>query len=497
MQRREFLRAASIAGGAAFFVPSDALGASRAPKHRLLAGGPLYQPPVVTPKGLTLTARATTAELAPGVRSPILSLGDGPVAPTIRAMAGDRATITLRNALSEPTILHWHGLRPPEAADGHPRLAIAPGAPYEYDFLLDDRPGTYWYHPHPHMRTAAQVHLGMAGLFILDDPNEATLGLPARERELALVLQDKRPDANGQIAYTTTMGHDVMEGLLGSAAYVNGVRTPSVDVDAAMYRVRVLGAANARIFRLALSNDRPLHLIGNDGGLLETPATVPHMDLATGERADLLLDFSGLAVGTRVRLVSLPFQPPYRGMGGMNMSGMGMGGMGAGGAPPVIPQGGAMDLLEFVIAKAVRDSTPVPRVLSTIPPLSLADVSRTREFRFQSAMMQHSINGRMFDMDRIDEEVPFGATERWEFVNDGPFPHPVHMHAVRFRVVERQGGRGQLFPWEAGWKDTVLVFPGERVSVVATFSSHRGRFLMHCHNLEHEDHGMMMNFAIV
>ena len=522
MLRRDFLRAASLAGTAAFFGPRLASGTAMSPllaglpsaglrassaaagMDALRAGGPLYVPPVVAPRDLTLTARAITAELAPGVRAPILSLGDGPIAPTIRATAGERATITLRNALDEPTILHWHGLRPPEEADGHPRLAIAPGASYAYDWQLDDRPGTYWYHPHPHMRTAAQIHLGMVGLFILADPQEAALGLPGGERELALVLQDKRPDANGQIAYGA-MGHDMMEGVLGSTAYVNGVRTPSVEVESARYRVRVLGAANARIFRLALSNERPLQLLGTDGGLLDAPVELPWMDLATGERADLVLDFSGLAVGTRVRLVSLPFESPYRGMGGMGMGGGGMGGgmrggmmgQGAGGAPPVVPQGGAMELLEFVVTRAVRDDSVLPSRFAPLAPVAEpAAVSRTREFRFRSAMMQHSINGRMFEMDRVDEVVPFGSTERWEFVNDGPFPHPVHMHAVQFRVVARQGGRGRVMPWETGWKDTVLVYPGERVSVVATFDRHRGLFLMHCHNLEHEDHGMMMNFRV-
>jgi FtsP/CotA-like multicopper oxidase with cupredoxin domain len=499
MDRRSFLRASALTvGGLATHrvLPLGGHGATLgvADVH---VPGPLYIPPTVSPDGLVLTARGSTAEIAPGVRSPILTLGDGPVAPTIRARAGDRARITLKNALSEPTILHWHGLRPPEKDDGHPRLAIDPGEEYRYDFTLDERAGTYWYHPHPHMRTAAQVHLGMAGLFLITDREEQALGLPDGDRELGLVLQDKRPDAEGRIGYNVTMGHDMMEGLLGSAAYVNGVRQPTVEVDSALYRVRVLGGANARIFRLALSNGRPLTLIGTDGGLLERPVSLPHMDLSTGERADLLLDFTGLAAGTRVMLTSLAFEAPYRGMGGMG-GGMGMGrgmmgGMGGGG---VIPNGGAMDLLEFVVAREVRASNRVPERLSTIPPVQESAITTTREFRFRSAMMQHTINGAMFEMDRMDVTMPFGATERWTFINDGPFPHPVHMHAVHFRVLAREGVRDQLFPWEQGWKDTVLVYPGERVSVMATFDRHRGRFLMHCHNLEHEDHGMMLNFRV-
>ncbi len=494
MDRRDFLRSAAVAGGAALSARFGDFGSPSAWRiaPSAAAGGPLYIPPTVSPRALTLTARSINAQIAPGVSSPVFSLGEGPVAPTIRARVGERATITLKNELAEPTILHWHGFRPPEKDDGHPRLAISGGAEYRYDFEINERPGTYWYHSHPHMRTAAQIHLGMAGLFIITDAAEEALQLPSGARELGIVLQDKRPDSDGRIAYNVTMGHDMMEGLLGSASYVNGVRTPSVNVDSALYRVRVLGAANARIFRLGLSNARPLTLIGTDGGLLERPVTLPHMDLGTGERADLLLDFSGLTEGTRVMLRSLPFEGPYRGMGGMGR-GMGGGGMRAG---AVIPQGAGFDLLEFVVTRAVREAAVMPATLSTIPPLDVTAISRTREFHFRSAMMMHSINGRDFEMDRIDETVPFGATERWAFINDGPFPHPVHMHAVHFRIESRVGGRNQLFPWEHGWKDTVLVYPGERVSVIAKFDSHRGRFLMHCHNLEHEDHGMMMNFAI-
>jgi len=514
MDRRDFLRSAALAGGAVvgarmghdLELPQSAtgraLGYPLAPRAEplLVSGGPLYVPATVSPRDLLLTAREHVTSIAPGVQSTVMSVGDGPVSPTIRARAGERATITLRNELKEPTILHWHGLRPPEKDDGHPRLAIDSGASYNYDFLINERAGTYWYHAHPHMRTAAQLHLGMAGMFIISDAEEDALGLPTGDRELTVMLQDKRPASDGTVSYNVTRGHDMMEGLLGSAAYANGVRTPSVEVSSAHYRVRLLGAANARIFRLGLSNQRALVLIGTDGGLLERPVTLPHMDLATGERADLLLDFTGLPEGTRVMLQSLPFDPPYRGMGGGmgrgmggGGGGMGMGGMGGGG---VVPQGGAMDLLEFVVTRTVRDEFRVPAQLSTIAPVNEAAVSRERTFHFRSAMMMHEINGRDFEMERIDERIPFGSTERWVFVNDGPFPHPVHMHAVHFRVTDRTGGRGTLYPWENGWKDTVLVFPGERVSVVATFDSHRGRFLMHCHNLEHEDHGMMMNFEV-
>jgi FtsP/CotA-like multicopper oxidase with cupredoxin domain len=237
---------------------------------------------------------------------------------------------------------------------------------------------------------------------------------------------------------------------------------------------------------VGLSNGAPLVLIGGDAGMLDAPVEVPYVDIATGERADLLVDFSGIPEGTPIQLQSLAFPSPSRGMGMM-----GRGRMGA-----TVPQGAAIDLLEFVVTRAVRESHRLPTTLIPVERLDPATAERERVFRFDSMMMQHTINGRAFEMERIDERVRFGAVERWRFVNTGPFPHPVHMHAVHFQVLSRTGGRGRVLPWERGWKDTVLVLPGEEAEVITRFDSHRGRFLLHCHNLEHEDMGMMMNFAI-
>lgn len=174
------------------------------------------------------------------------------------------------------------------------------------------------------------------------------------------------------------------------------------------------------------------------------------------------------------------------------MRGMGMGPMAARG----LPQGAALALLELEVTRAVRQAPWKPRPFPAIPRLAAADAQRSRTFRFASMMMNHTINGRTFELERIDETVRFGDTEVWSFINDGPFPHPVHMHETHFQVLGRTGGRGRIMPWETGWKDTVLVHAGERVDVISRFDQNRGRFLMHCHNLVHEDMGMMLNFEI-
>jgi FtsP/CotA-like multicopper oxidase with cupredoxin domain len=211
---------------------------------------------------------------------------------------------------------------------------------------------------------------------------------------------------------------------------------------------------------------------------------VTTIDLAPAERVDLLLDLRTAKVGDAVMLQSQAFTSPgaMGFMGGANL------------------QGQAMDLLEFRVTKQVRDTTRIPTRLPAIgPDFALPDPAQaqhTRTFRFNSRMMDHMINDKLFAMERVDETVPFGRTEIWRFVNESNFTHPVHLHATHFRVVSRTGGRGVLMPWEAGRKDTVLIWPNETVEVAVRFTAQRGLFLLHCHNLEHEDMGMMANILV-
>ena len=175
---------------------------------------------------------------------------------------------------------------------------------------------------------------------------------------------------------------------------------------------------------------------------------------------------------------------------------MGRGRGGMGGMGSRVPQGAPMELLELVVARRVRDTARIPARLPGITTYAGQRVGAERTFTFTSRMMRHAINGRGFDMSRVDVRVPLGQLERWTFVNDDMFAHPVHVHATHFQVAGRSGGRGVVQPWERGWKDTVLVLPGERVDVLLRFDAHRGLFLLHCHNLEHEDGGMMQNFEV-
>ena len=413
--------------------------------------------------------------------------------PTIRARTGDRLRVELTNELPEPTILHWHGLDVPEEADGHPRLAVDPGQRYAYDFTVEDRAGTYWYHPHPDRRTGIQTYRGLAGFLLIEDDEEAALGLPSDDHELPLLLQDRRLDRDGTPVFALS-GPERMTGFLGDRGFVNGVERPTVDVERAAYRLRLLNGSNARLLQLAFDPVLPMTLIGSDGGLLERAATVERILLGTGERADVLVDFSGLTAGQRLTLRSEAFRLPGP-MGGMG--GMGRMGRGGRGRPGFTPQGALMPFLDIhVVDSPTRPLGPLTGRISSIARPLVSDDTWRRRLRFESAMHEHTINGRGFDMHRARFEVPLGRTEVWELVNVGPMPHPVHVHAGQFHVLSRRGGRNRLEPWETGLKDTVLLLPDERVEIAVRFARHPGLFLVHCHNLEHEDHGMMANFAV-
>lgn len=415
---------------------------------------PLRIPPTASPFNLELAAAPAVADLGGGKVSSVLAYNGYFPGPTLRAAGGDSASIQFTNGLPDETTIHWHGMIVPTAADGQPQDAVLPGASYAYTFSIMQRACMNWYHPHPHLMTGEQVALGLAGAFIVNDAEEAALGLPSGAYEVPLIVRDANLDRAGNILYNPTSS-----GFLGKIPLVNGTRDPYLEVDTALYRCRVLNGATARVIRLALSNGAPFTLIGNDGGLLETASSIGQIEFGPAERLDLLIDFRGLPAGTKVMLRDV---------------------------------NAGWDLLEFRVAREVTVGGAIPTgTLSTIT--KLANPVATREFSFDGMTR---INGQEFDPNRIDFGVPFGQTERWIFTTGGNAPHPVHIHGASFQVQSRSDGRGQLFPWEGGWKDTVLLLDGETVEVLIRFDAYRGRYLMHCHKLEHEDQGMMANFLV-
>ena len=203
---------------------------------------------------------------------------------------GDHASIPFENGLTEPTTVHWHGLVVPWDMDGQPQDPIAPGAAYTYAFDVNQRAGLSFFHPHPDMATSSQVAYGLAGGFLIRDAEEAALGLPSGRFEVPLVLRDANYDRAGNLVYNGTAS-----GFTGKSMLINGVQDPYLETSPAVHRLRVVGGSNSRVFTLTLSNGQPLTVIGNDGGLLPSPANETEVVLSPGERLDLLVDLRGSA----------------------------------------------------------------------------------------------------------------------------------------------------------------------------------------------------------
>lgn len=445
--------------------------------------------PAISGGTATLTAQKVAANI--NEFGEVAGLGytpNGLLGPTITTPSGQAININLVNNLTEKTNIHWHGLKVPADMDGHPENTVSTGESFNYKFTVNQRAGLYWYHPHPDMLTGKQVFQGLAGLFIVNDSEELSLKLPAGNRELPLVIQDKRIAA-GTITYAPeTM--EQMTGLMGEYVLVNGIYAPVQMVETAKYRVRILNGSNARIYNFALSSGASFTLIGSDGGLLATPKEVTNLLVGPGERADLIIDFSAAPLNSEVFLISKLFE-------GGDAQGK-----------------QEFKVMKFKVEKYVVDTFNLPARLSTITKLTESQAKEHRTFDIQNVMedhsmsghgamtessdtMRHMINMQEYDANRIDALIKSGAIEMWTFDNTkGEEPHPMHLHGVQFQILSRTGGRNTLTPLESGWKDTALVLPGETVKIIIPFGNTLGKFVFHCHNLEHEDTGMMGQFQI-
>ncbi len=520
-------RAETLAAGQYRAYPFDPVAAENFQQKLFVpvASGPFGVLDVNGP--LKIRATAASFSFMPGRESPFLlyqseHAGKSYQNPILRIERGARFTATLDNALPEPTIIHWHGLHTPASMDGHPVNTIGPGGRYEYDFKVNNRGGTYWYHTHAHGLTAKQAYNGLASFFLVDDDDQRRLGkaldLQLGVTDLPLVIQDKRFDAQGKLVYKPNM-HDSMMGWLGDIVLANLTPNAVQNVTPRTYRLRILNGSNARIYRLAfVKGDTRLDfaVIGTDGGLIERPEKVSEAFLAPGERLDVLFDVGQAQPGEDIFLKSLAFDPMENegaaggmgGMAGMQM-GAGMGRRMGGMSSSRLPLGMAFNVLKLSVTTGERLVAKLPPTLSQVMAIR-TEGAMERKIELSMAHMRFLINGRTFRMDEIAFDVQRGAVEIWNISNPAMgMPHPMHLHGFSFQVLERLNsptqlsasarfGKGRTVS-DLGWKDTVLVWPGETVRIVIDFTHDfpgNQTYLFHCHNLEHEDGGMMINFRV-
>ena len=411
-----------------------------------------------------------TGELIKGPKKTLQTINDSYLGPTIEVRSGDKVRIIFNNELPESSIVHWHGLDVSHENDGHPHNAIGTDETYQYDFVVENRAGTYWYHPHPHGRTGFQVYQGLAGLFIVRDKEEEILKLPSNDQELSFVIQDRYFNEDGQLEYRRSM-----MGAFGNKLFINGTSQRKFTVKQGLYRIRLLNGCNARIFNIAINNGQEIKQIASDGGLLDRIHKLDRFYFAPAERFEFLFDFSKFLPGDIIKIESLPL---------------------------VEGRGAKYTIMEFEVSDEVGAVFKEPLKLSNfnkIDPHEAINLNSPKLFELiPKRGVGWTINGNGYEADRYEkyEIIKFGDTEVWEFYNPTGMPHPMHIHGTQFQVLKRNSGRLQGC-LDHGWKDTVLVLPGDRVQVIKRFNTYKGTFIYHCHNLEHEDMSMMRNFRII
>ena len=430
----------------------------------------------------TLTLAETRHALLPGEPTRLWTYNGSVPGPVIELTAGDQVSLTLRNRLAESTTVHWHGLPVAPEFDGHPRQAIAPGNDFVACWQLPaDWYGTYWYHPHPHGRTARQAAMGLAGAVLARDPADPLAGLP----ESLLVISDQRFDTGNQVAAHTLA--DWMDGREGDVVLVNGQHRPRLTVaPGETRRLRVVNACAARYLRLAVPGAR-LVRVASDGGWLPAPQPVGDYLLVPGERSEFVVTFPHHA-GTPLTLVSLPYarqkmmSPEQTAPVPLLDIGISSGREPA--APftlpatlrPVVPLGTPVRRREIVLDERPHD-------MAAHAGHAMADPQRMAEGLFL-------IDGKTYDMERVDLEARVGEVEAWEVVNRSHMDHPFHLHGGRFQLVAIDGR-----PVTPTWRDTVNLPPRSRLTLLTRFD-HPGELLYHCHVLEHEDAGMMATLRV-
>jgi FtsP/CotA-like multicopper oxidase with cupredoxin domain len=456
---------------------------------------PLRLPPVLTGSNLTIDMRRAEVQVMPhGPKTRMWTYGGTFPGPTIKRPTGSSTKVTFVHDLPKKAgslTVHQHGGHQSSADDGQPtRQLIKRGSRRTYTFPLRDHgkpmpAGFRFYHDHRMDRTARNNWRGLQGMFLVTDEREDELGLPSGAFDLPLHFSDRSFTADNQLTdpFPSPVMHEWMTGpqappddaTVGKRILVNGQFAPYLRVKPGLYRLRLLNAALFSAYDFSLSDGRPFVQVGTGNGLL--PRSVVRQDLLLGpaQRADVVVDFRGQR-GENVLLSTIPRSDGDVGTGSRSAA-----------------------IMQFRVRGHAHQHARVPDRLRPAPRLHVpGKVAMTWTFDLTDHGHHGSfwsINGKMFDPDRVDHRVRLGAVERWRLRNTSEVTHYVHLHEEQWRTISRNGERPP--PWERGFEDTWRLDPGETVEVAARFTDYPGLFMVHCHMLDHEDHGMMAQFEVV
>jgi spore coat protein A, manganese oxidase len=425
--------------------------------------------PVSTAGGVDsyeITMRPGQQQILEGEPTEILGYEGIFPGPTIEATRGRPVHVLQRNELGtgEDVVVHLHGGVTPPEYDGHPEDVIPPGGEFTYEYPNRQRGATLWYHEHGHGFTATGLYHGRAAMYVLRDEKDEELDLPQGDYDVPLMIADRSFDENNQLLYP---GSFPIDGFLGNTILVNGAVAPRMRVQRRLYRFRILNASNVRTYRLALSHGAAMRQIAADsGGLLERSHRRTRIALCPAERADVLIDFREFTPGSELVL--------------RNLTG----------------EASTSQVMRFDVVRGGREEARIPKRLRAAYLMPAPRADRTFELTLKTTAPQEwQINGRGFDHDRVDVRPRLGSTETWRFVNDSPSMHPMHTHLAHFEVLS-VGGR-KPHPADRGLKDTVPVPPNQTAVVRPHFAGFSGRYVFHCHALEHGDRNMMGQLEVV
>ena len=470
---------------------------------------------------IAITAQTGERSFLLGTRTPTMGFSAPYLGPAIRVRRGDSPTVALTNNLNEAITLHWHGLIIPGKVDGGPYQLIQPGMTSAVKLPIDQPAATLWFHPHVYPVTAELVVNGLAGLFIVDDEESGALGLPSTwgVDDIPLVLQDRRFQSDGRFFHRFN-AISVAMGYVGDTMLVNGAHDPVAVTAKGWLRFRLLNGSNARNYTLAVSDNRPMYIVATDGGLLEAPVERQTVSIAPGERYEVLVDARN---GAPFELVSLPVErpaimrlPPFDAPLRL-LTVKPDGAEGSGTLPdalvslPPLPaqrpavsqklvmqmyrdaEGQKMMMETGLMAMArsgVTDPAVVARVvelITTQPPLPL-----------KTQLTTNGINGTSFSFIQKGFHVPINTDVVWSISEESDrMLHPVHIHGCQFRIISLNGNAppDQM----KGWKDTVPIDNAGSAEILVRFPCEAPveyPYMAHCHNLEHEDSGMMTEFSV-
>lgn len=436
--------------------------------HPTAFSRPLVIPRVLTGSNITLTAAVSDVQILPGARTRMWTYNGTFPGPTIRRPAGQTTTVTLVNRLpiaAGELTLHNHGNHSTSESDGQPDafLAAPSGGSVKYIYTGTEAGGNergafQWYHDHRMDVTGRNVWMGLAGMYIIDDPADPQT-LPKGEFDVPLLIADRSFDANNQLVYRFDP-----TGVTGNHILVNGVPQPYFKVGDRRYRLRILNASNSRSYDLALSNGQSFIQIGTESGLLPAPVRRSRILIGPAERVEVVVDFAN-RLNQKIVLLNLA------------------------------ATGSQRQLMQFRVTRDLTDNSSVPTRLRPLPALDATSVvTRTFEFGRNRFSNQWTINGQVFDSNRVDAQPRLGTTETWILKNKSSTNHVVHIHGVDQQLVSRDGAAPA--PYEL-MKESWNLSGGQTVVVRLKFTDNVGRFVFHCHILEHEDAGMMAQFEVV